>query len=83
MTAHTVKEIMVNFLQRDFDFIESEARQELEFLFVDGRPVTKDYYRNVRRVGATIALNRLIRDDIWDALENAKNHANFEGYSDV
>ena len=80
MIAYKLKEIMVNFLQRDFGFSESEARQELEFLFSNSLPVTRDYYRTVSRVGATVALNRKLRDDIWESLENAKNHASFDSF---
>ena len=71
---------MVNFLQRDFGFTESQSRQELDYLFINDLPVIKEYYRTLRRVGATIALSRKLRDDIWEALENAKNHANFNGF---
>ena len=71
---------MVNFLQRDFGFTESQSRQELDYLFINDLPVIKEYYRTLRRVGATIALSRKLRDDIWESLENAKNHTNFDGF---
>ena len=79
MIAHTVKEIMVNFLRREH-FLESEARYELGFLFFNELPVTKEYYLNVRRIGAKVTLNRAERLEVWELFENAKNHANFDGF---
>ena len=78
MIAHTTKEILVNWLQRDFCFTEKEARYELGFLMnSNGRPVTRDYYLTVRRVGATITLTRKDRGEIWESFQNAQNHGNF------
>ncbi len=77
MIAYTTKEIMVNFLQRDFAFTESEARQELEVLFINNKPVTRDYYLTVRRIGLKSVGDRSVRASIYESFENAQNHSSF------
>jgi hypothetical protein len=77
MIAHTTKEIIVNFLQRDAGMSESDARKELEVLFINGKPVTRDYYLTVRRVGLVGIGSRKKRADIYESFLNAKNHADF------
>lgn len=77
MIAHNTKEIIVNFLQRDFAFTESEARQELEVLFINNRPVVRDYYLTVRRVGLKAIGNRAVRASIYETFNNTQNHSTF------
>lgn len=77
MIAHTTKEIIVNFLQRDFGFTEFDARQELEVLFVNDIPCTRDYYLTVRRFGLVAKCSRAVRISIYESFLNAQNHASF------
>lgn len=77
MIAHTTKQIVINFLQRDFGFTETEARQEIEVLYLTNTiPCVRGYYLTVRRIGLK-AINRSIRNSIYDSFENAQNHSTF------
>lgn len=77
MIAYTLKEIIVNFLQRDYSFTEAEARAELEVLFINNRPVTRDYYLTVRRTGLKVIGGRAVRASIYETFKNSQNHASF------
>ena len=76
MIAHTTKEIMVNWLQRDFSMSESDARQELEVLYINGLPVLEGFYMTSRRTGL-VALKdgRKTRKAIYDSFVNSLNHS--------
>ena len=77
MINHPAKAIVVKFLQRDMDFTEAEARAELEVLFVNNRPVVRDCYLTVRRVGLKVIGGRTARASVYETFLNAQNHATF------
>lgn len=65
---------MTVFLRREFGFTAEEATVELGFLFAAPRvPALRVFYLMVRRIGATVALNRIMRRAIYTAFENAQN----------
>ena len=48
-----------NFLIRDEGFSEAQAQEEIKYLIINGKQVTKTYYTTVqRRIGASKTLNR-------------------------
>ena len=77
MIAYTTKEIVVNFLRRDFGFTHAEARKELGVLYVNNIPCLRDYYLTVRRTGLKAIGGRAVRAIIYNTFENARNHATF------
>ena len=66
------------FLVRDEGFSEQQAEDEVKFLIVNGKQVTKTYYSTFqRRVGASNVLNRKQKLSVYFTFENAMNHVSF------
>ena len=62
------------FLVRDEGFSEQQAEDEVKFLLVNGKQVTKTYYTGFQsRIGASKVLNRKQKLSVYMALENAMN----------
>ena len=71
---HTFK----NFLIRNEGFSESQAQDELQYILINGKQVTKTYYTTVqKRIGASKTLNRKDKLSVYLCFENAMNHAVF------
>lgn len=68
-----------NFLIRDEGFSEAQAQEELQYLIINGKQVTKTYYTYYttvqRRIGASKTLNRKDKLSVYLCFENAMNHA--------
>lgn len=70
--------IFVNFMVRDGRMTVAQARAEYDqYLTINGQAALRDYYLMVRRVGATICLNRAERRAVYETFCNAQNHAAF------
>ena len=67
-----------NFLIRYEGFSETQAKEELQYLIINGKQVTKTYYTTVqRRIGASKTLNRKDKLSVYLCFETAMNHAVF------
>ena len=67
-----------NFLIPYEGFSETQAKEELQYLIINGKQVTKTYYTTVqRRIGASKTLNRKDKLSVYLCFENAMNHVSF------
>jgi hypothetical protein len=64
------------FMVRD-GYSRDHAISELSILLINDRPVLRDYYLTVRRIGQPLALSRSERAAVYRTFENALNHTTF------